>query len=65
LAFKPLLNQVLAANPEHVAMMGHSRGGMQTWLAAKQWPELDALVIIAGVADVVAEQSSRPDMETP
>ncbi len=56
---------MLAANPEHVAMMGHSRGGMQTWLAAKQWPELDALVIIAGVADVVAEQSSRPDMETP
>ncbi len=36
---------------------------MQTWLAAKQWPELDALVIIAGVEDLVAEQSYRPDME--
>lgn len=63
LAFKTLLKQVPAANPEHVAMMGHSRGGMQTWLAAKQWPELDALVIVAGVTDLVADQSNRPDME--
>jgi dipeptidyl aminopeptidase/acylaminoacyl peptidase len=63
LAFKTLLNQVPAANPEHVAMMGHSRGGMQTWLAAKQWPELDALVIIAGVTDLEAQLQERPDME--
>jgi len=63
LAFKTLLNQVPAANPEHVAMMGHSRGGMQTWLAAKQWPELDALVIVAGVTDLEAQLQERPDME--
>ena len=63
LAFKSLLNQVPAANPEHVAMMGHSRGGMQTWLAAKQWAELDALVIIAGVTDLEAELKFRPEME--
>lgn len=63
LAFKTMLAQVPAANPEHVAMMGHSRGGMQTWLAAKQWPELDALVIIAGVTDLAAELQYRPDME--
>ncbi|WP_051685773.1 alpha/beta hydrolase family protein [Rheinheimera texasensis] len=63
LAFKTMVNKVPAANPEHVAMMGHSRGGMQTWLAAKQWPELDALVIIAGVTDLAAELQYRPDME--
>lgn len=63
LAFKTLLKQVPAANPEHVAMMGHSRGGMQTWLAAKQWPELDALVIVAGVTDLEAQLQDRPDME--
>lgn len=63
LAFKPMLTQVPAANPEHVAMMGHSRGGMQTWLAAKQWPELDALVIVAGVTDLEAELQYRPEME--
>lgn len=63
LAFKTMLQQVPAANPAHVAMMGHSRGGMQTWLAAKQWPELDALVIIAGVTDLAAELQYRPDME--
>lgn len=63
LAFKSLLTQVPAANPEHVAMMGHSRGGMQTWLAAKQWPELDALVIVAGVTDSEALLQFRPEME--
>ena len=63
LAFKPMLTKVPAANPEHVAMMGHSRGGMQTWLAAKQWPELDALVIVAGVTDLEAELKFRPEME--
>ncbi len=63
LAFKTMLQQAPAANPEHVAMMGHSRGGMQTWLAAKQWPELDALVIIAGVTDLEAELTFRPEME--
>jgi dipeptidyl aminopeptidase/acylaminoacyl peptidase len=63
LAFKTMLTKVPAANPEHVAMMGHSRGGMQTWLTAKQWPELDALVIIAGVTDLAAELTFRPEME--
>jgi dipeptidyl aminopeptidase/acylaminoacyl peptidase len=63
LAFKTMLQQVPAANPEQVVMMGHSRGGMQTWLAARQWPELDALVIIAGVTDLAAELQNRPDME--
>lgn len=63
LAFKTMLTKVPAANPAHVAMMGHSRGGMQTWLAAKQWPELDALVIIAGVTDLDAELTFRPEME--
>lgn len=63
LAFKTMLSKVPAANPEHVAMMGHSRGGMQTWLAAKQWLELDALVIIAGVTDLDAELTFRPEME--
>lgn len=63
LAFKALMHRVPAANPEHVAMMGHSRGGMQTWLAAKQWPELDALVIVAGVTDLQAQLQDRPEME--
>lgn len=63
LAFKTMLTKVPAANPAHVAMMGHSRGGMQTWLAAKQWPELDALVIIAGMTDLEADLQHRPDME--
>ncbi len=63
LVFKSMMTKVPAANPAHVAMMGHSRGGMQTWLAAKQWPELDALVIIAGVTDLAAELQYRPDME--
>lgn len=63
LAFKTMLTKVPAVNPAHVAMMGHSRGGMQTWLAAKQWPELDALVIIAGMTDLEADLQHRPDME--
>lgn len=59
-AFKSLVPQIPAAKPGQVAMMGQSRGGMQSWLAARQWPELNALVIVAGVTDLTKE---RPDMD--
>lgn len=62
LALKSMLGKIPAANPKRVAMMGHSRGGMQTWLAARQWPELSALIIVAGVTDLARELTQRPEM---
>lgn len=63
LAFKQLIPTIKAADASKVAMIGHSRGGMQTWLAAKDWPELKALMILAGVSDLQQELKVRPEME--
>lgn len=63
LAFKQLIPTLAAADASKVAMIGHSRGGMQTWLAAKEWPELKALMILAGVSDLQQELKVRPEME--
>jgi dipeptidyl aminopeptidase/acylaminoacyl peptidase len=63
LAFKQLIPTIAAADANKVAMIGHSRGGMQSWLAAKNWPELKALMILAGVSDLQQELKVRPEME--
>jgi dienelactone hydrolase len=63
LAFKQLIPTIAAADANQVAMIGHSRGGMQSWLAAKNWPELKALMILAGVSDLQQELKVRPEME--
>lgn len=63
LAFKQLIPSITAADASKVAMIGHSRGGMQSWLAAKEWPELNALMILAGASDLQQELKVRPDME--
>ncbi len=63
LAFKQLIPTIKAADASKVAMIGHSRGGMQTWLAAKEWPELKAIMILTGASDLQQELKVRPEME--
>lgn len=46
-----------------ITMIGVSRGGMQTWLSAKQMPEVKNIIIISGATDLESELIFRPEME--
>ena len=46
-----------------VNMMGVSRGGMMTYLAAKQLPNLKSIIVWAGQADLAKGLEIRPEME--
>ncbi len=51
------------ANPERIGMFGASRGGMQTFLAAKQLKNIKAIATIAGNSDLLKDLHFRPEME--
>ncbi|NQZ21761.1 MAG: S9 family peptidase [Colwellia sp.] len=51
------------ADAQRIGMYGHSRGGMQTFLALKQTNNIKAIATIAGVTDLLKELEFRPFME--
>jgi dipeptidyl aminopeptidase/acylaminoacyl peptidase len=59
-----LAKEIPLADTSRTAMIGWSRGVMQSYLAAKKMPELKAIISIAGVADAEKELIWRPAMET-
>lgn len=63
LALLPMLKKIPQADSENIAMMGWSRGSMQSYLAAQHIPELKALIAVAGVSDLHARLKYRPKME--
>ncbi|WP_164078331.1 alpha/beta hydrolase family protein [Alteromonas facilis] len=63
LALESLLSDIPDADPSRIAMMGWSRGGMQSFLAAKHMPKLKTIVAIASNADARKSLAFRPDME--
>ena len=61
----PLLQQLPYVDPERIGMLGHSRGGMMTYLALKQdtlagTHNIKAAAAIGGVADLLALCKERP-----
>ncbi|WP_199610059.1 alpha/beta hydrolase family protein [Flocculibacter collagenilyticus] len=62
LALMDLIKTIPSADAEHIGMFGWSRGGMQTFLAAKHLPNLKTLVAIAGNSDVEKALAWRPAM---
>lgn len=62
-ALLPMLKKIPQADSENVAMMGWSRGSMQSYLAAQHMPELKAIVAVAGVSDLHSRLQYRPNME--
>lgn len=62
-ALLPMLKNIPQADSQNVAMMGWSRGSMQSYLAAQQIQELKALIAVAGVSDLHARLKYRPKME--
>lgn len=58
------LEQVPSADTSRIGVLGHSRGGMMTYLALQQEGIFDAAVVVAGSADLLHRTEDRPDMET-
>lgn len=59
----PIIQGMPTADSERIAMKGASRGGMMSYLAAREMPQLKALIVEAGVADLASQIPKRPDME--
>lgn len=63
LALPALLTEIPEADPTKIALLGWSRGVMQSYLVAKQLPEIRTIISIAGNADVRDALKWRPAME--
>jgi dipeptidyl aminopeptidase/acylaminoacyl peptidase len=59
----PVIKALPAADAGRVGMMGFSRGGMMAFLAARDMPQLKALVIKAGTIDLIDQARVRPEMD--
>ncbi|MBN7819667.1 alpha/beta hydrolase family protein [Bowmanella yangjiangensis] len=62
-ALVDIIKQIPDADSENIAMMGWSRGSMQSYLAAKRLANIKALIAVAGVSDVQQALADRPAME--
>ncbi|MBU1309536.1 MAG: prolyl oligopeptidase family serine peptidase [Gammaproteobacteria bacterium] len=59
----PIVEGMANADNQRLAMKGFSRGGMMSYLAARDMPQLKALIVEAGVADLEKQLVQRPEME--
>jgi len=48
---------------KRIGMYGFSRGGMMTYMAAKQSPKISSIAVAGGVVDLAKELETRPEME--
>jgi len=62
LALVEIGKQLPTVKSKSVSMMGASRGGMMTYMAARKLPELKSLVILAGATDLARGLTIRPEM---
>ncbi|WJG07842.1 prolyl oligopeptidase family serine peptidase [Aliiglaciecola sp. LCG003] len=63
LALQDIIKQIPAADPDKVALVGWSRGVMQSYIAAQSMPKIKTMIAIAGNADVEKALAWRPAME--
>jgi dipeptidyl aminopeptidase/acylaminoacyl peptidase len=59
-----LVPRIPRADADNVFMLGVSRGGMQSYLVARDVPGIRALAVIGGMADLAGELRFRGEMET-
>ncbi|MBU1435999.1 MAG: prolyl oligopeptidase family serine peptidase [Gammaproteobacteria bacterium] len=52
LSLVPLIKDLDIADSTRIGVYGSSRGGMQSYLFAKKYPEIKAMAIVAGISDV-------------
>ncbi len=58
----PLLESMDNVDASRIGMMGHSRGGLMTYLALARTTRIKAAVILAGAADLAGSLDRRPEM---
>jgi len=58
----PLLRSLDTVDASKIGMMGHSRGGMMTYIALARSSPIKAAVIVAGTADLARLARERPAM---
>ena len=63
LALTKLLEELPEADSSRVGMYGWSRGGMQTYIAAKSLPNIKAIAVGAGNSDEALALKIRPKFE--
>lgn len=51
------------ADPHNIFMLGVSRGGMESFMAARRSHDIKAMAVISGVSDLQTELKFRPEME--
>lgn len=51
------------ADPHDIFMLGVSRGGMMSFMAARHSRDIKAMAVISGVSDLESELQFRPEME--
>lgn len=59
----PIIQGMPDTDSSRIAMKGASRGGMMSYLAARDMPQLKALIVEAGVTDLEASLAVRQSME--
>jgi dipeptidyl aminopeptidase/acylaminoacyl peptidase len=59
----PLLDREPAADASRVGILGHSRGGLMTYLALARSDRFKAAIVISGVADAFQLVEARPEFE--
>ncbi|EGM79275.1 prolyl oligopeptidase family protein [Rheinheimera sp. A13L] len=62
-ALVPIAQGIKDVDANRMAMWGHSRGGMMTYMLAKSMPELKTIIVGAGPTDLAKELEIRPAME--
>lgn len=55
-----VIDRLPGADPENIFMVGHSRGGMMTYLAASRSDRFKAIASIAGISDLEMIAKTRP-----
>jgi dipeptidyl aminopeptidase/acylaminoacyl peptidase len=63
LALLPILEGMPNVDSQRIGMMGVSRGGMMTYLAAKNNPKIKAISVVSGFADLLDDARRRPELE--
>lgn len=58
----PMLESLPFVNPDKIAMLGYSRGGMMTYIAITMTDKVKAACVIGGITDLIQWFNERLDM---
>lgn len=63
LDLKTIIDQLSFVDKERIGMLGHSRGGMMTYLCLKQVDWIKTALTIGGLSDLESTVAFRPEMD--